>query len=169
MSEDMSISGSTPTLSQQVNTTAYVYALVDESGYARYIGESLDPAKRIMWHWYNRQYDSGNMPLKEWLRSLGGPPEYVVLDEVSFGDRYAVEGFYTVCFRWAKVPLLNMNDGIKPGDVTRERMRSAKTPEARARISAALTGRVITAETRRRISDGVNAHYAARRAALTAA
>ncbi|MFD9398356.1 GIY-YIG nuclease family protein [Streptomyces sp. NPDC060011] len=120
---------------------AYVYALIDSDGQARYIGETTDPDKRRLWHWYNRRYDSGNMPLKEWLRSLDGPPGIVILDTVPYEDRYKSEAAWTVLFRWVYgETLLNMNDGNEPSEETRARMSAAKTPEVRARLSEFMKG-----------------------------
>lgn len=116
---------------------AYIYALTDPTtGEPRYVGMTRNPEARRMWHHHNRRYDSGNMPLKHWLRSLDVPPGICILDEAPWADRYQREAEWTHCFRWAmKDKLLNMATGIWPDAETRIRMSAAKTPEIRARLS----------------------------------
>jgi hypothetical protein len=117
--------------------TAFIYGLIDPlTGAIRYVGESVNVEKRRMWHWHQRRYDSGNMPLKLWLRSLEEPPEAMVFAEVPFKDRFEVERLLTIGIKRVMGDLLlNMNAGQQPGAETRARMSAAKTPEIRARIA----------------------------------
>lgn len=143
---------------------SFVYVLSDVTGYARYVGETRNPYKRRMSHWYNKQYDSGNMPLKHWLRALPEPPTLHVIEAVPFAERYAEEEGWTYSFRWALGDgLLNINSGAQPGELTRARMSAAKTPEARALISQRLKGRTLPMETRAKISASLRARYATAR------
>jgi hypothetical protein len=146
-----------------MSTVAHIYALVDASGAPRYIGETADIERRRHTHFYNRRFGR-TTPVKEWLLSLDEAPDVVLLDTVDFSDRYDLEEFYSVGFRWAGASLLNMNDGIRPGPETRARVSASKTAEVRARVSAKLTGRIVTEETRARISASVRAHNERRRA-----
>lgn len=117
--------------------TAFVYGLVDPiSGAIRYVGETINVENRVKSHWYQRHYDTGNMPLKRWLRSLDGPPEAITFVEVPFETRYSAERLLTIGLRRVFGELLlNMNDGMQHGAESRARMSAAKTPEVRARIA----------------------------------
>lgn len=119
--------------------TAFIYGLIDpDSGAIRYVGETTgDVNTRRMWHWYNRRYDAGNMPMKEWLRSLSAPPEVITFTEVPYESRFSAERLFTIGLRRVFGELLlNIDDGAKKSAYTRARCAEAKTPEARARISS---------------------------------
>src|SRR5687768_6168047 len=143
-------------------TAATIYVLTDADGVPRYVGETGNTKIRRDQHWYNKQFDAANMPLKHWLRSLPGRDslQLVELEEVPHEERFEVEAYYTIGFRWAGAELLNMNTGSIPGPESRARMSASKTPEVRARLAARMTGRHVSDETRARISEGVRRHNA---------
>ncbi|MFE1024979.1 hypothetical protein ACFW5I_10490 [Streptomyces sp. NPDC058818] len=131
---------------------AFVYALVDDTGRARYIGWTGRPLDgfrgRAYTHWAHRKLDAdrGNVRLNEWLRTLDGPPEMLVLEAVPFEQRLKAEAAWTHCFRWALGSrLLNVNTGAAIAPEVIERKRALKlgfygphTLETRTKISAAV-------------------------------
>ncbi|MEU0752003.1 hypothetical protein [Streptomyces albogriseolus] len=118
------------TTQPEAGRLAYIYALIDDEGRARYIGHTGKPLNgtqsRAYVHWAHRKLDDDrrNPRLNAWLRTLDQPPQALVLDAVPYAQRFESEGFWTHCFRWALGnQLLNISTG------------SEHAPETRARIS----------------------------------
>lgn len=109
---------------------SFVYALIDDDGRARYIGQTSRPLEgrlgRPNVHYRHRYLDADrrNPGLNAWLRTLDAPPQAIVLEVVPYAQRLKAEAFWTHCFRWALGDqLLNISSG------------SEHAPETRARIS----------------------------------
>ena len=86
----------------------YIYGLYHpETGELRYIGKANDVSKRLESHL--REMSSRNRPLHCWMRTLGGPPRILVLEEVS-GDWKDAERRLIAEYR-EKSRLLNVADG----------------------------------------------------------
>jgi hypothetical protein len=125
--------------------TAYVYAVLDVDGRPRYVGHSLDPEQRVYSHWRHRRTplrNRENLGFYGWLQSLACRPQYCILAVVPFADRYTAEHRWTDLLRQsAGIELLNINSGARlhPDHVARMHA-AAKTPQARAKLSASLTG-----------------------------
>ncbi|WML79158.1 hypothetical protein [Streptomyces sp. VNUA74] len=124
---------------------SFIYALLDDTGQARYIGCTSRPLDgfrgRAYVHWAHRKLDAdrGNTALNAWLRTLDQPPQTLVLEAVPYDQRFKAEAFWTTCFRWVLGgQLLNLSTGARPGPADIERRRAYRhTPETRAKISAA--------------------------------
>ncbi|GHG15413.1 hypothetical protein GCM10018777_31440 [Streptomyces albogriseolus] len=110
---------------------AYIYALIDDQGRARYIGHTGKPLNgtqsRAYVHWAHRKLDDDrrNPRLNAWLRTLDAPPQALALAAVPYAQRFTAETAWTHFFRWATgEQLLNINAG------------NQKVPEVIARVSA---------------------------------
>jgi hypothetical protein len=123
-------------------------------------------------HWKHRRNSFRNRENPGfycWLQSLTGRPQHCVLAVVPYADRYEAEHQWTDLLRHSPgIELLNINSGarLEPGHLARMHAAS-KTAEARAKLSAANTGRKRGPETRSRISAGVTAWRARLRAEAT--
>lgn len=135
--------------------TRFVYALLDEEGCIRYVGQARDVKRRRRTHWGGRKVAQGaNLtPIQEWLCTLKKPPAVSVLEEVPAGDAFAAEA------RWIKqlghsadAALLNLqHTGRQLPDEHRraisESKRGKPTPshvvsdEARRKMSEARLGK----------------------------
>lgn len=88
---------------------ASIYALVDpDTGELRYIGKANDPAKRLKGHM--RESRRLMRPVNQWVRSMCGAVEMVVLRE-DCEDWEGVERQLIADARKAGYPLLNVADG----------------------------------------------------------
>ncbi|MGA5435456.1 hypothetical protein ACPCIZ_12780 [Streptomyces cellulosae] len=112
---------------------AYIYALIDDEGRARYIGHTGRPLEghlgRPSVHFRHRFLDADrrNPRLNAWLREYGAThgakPRYIALEAVPYEQRFKAEAAWTHAFRWVYgEELLNINAG-------NQRARSA-TPSA---------------------------------------
>jgi hypothetical protein len=114
---------------------AYIYAILEpQTRKIRYVGSTKDVQTRISLHW--RQREQRTTLLAAWLRTLSAPPEFEILQSVSYADQWAAEEYWTKLLRQIPViDLLNINDGTQHyGDGTRGRKVS---PEKRAEMSVA--------------------------------
>jgi len=101
---------------------ASIYALVDpDTGMVRYIGKANDPAKRLQTH--IREARRLLRPVNCWVRSLGRPPEMVVLRD-NCGDWEREERRLIASARAAGYPLLNLADGGAMPKPTKEQLRA---------------------------------------------
>ncbi|MGW4981950.1 hypothetical protein [Streptomyces mirabilis] len=143
--------------------TREVYALVDESGTVRYVGQSANARVRTGKHRWDALHNlADGRPVAAWLRSLDATPTVRVLATVDAADAVTVEN------RWIRqlrrdpaAQLLNLRPyedlaglpGVDPAAEARMRWSLARVPSAqpRARVSAVLRGHRVSAETRRRI------------------
>lgn len=96
----------------EVTGSSYVYCLVDAEGLPRYVGVTMDLAKRMQNHRTTRS--RFNPELNEWVASLPGKPQYVFLEEVPYRGRQSVEGYYITTFRWAGATLYNRHAARHP-------------------------------------------------------
>ncbi|MGV9243595.1 hypothetical protein [Streptomyces sp. NPDC003710] len=134
-------------------STREVYALVDADGTVRYVGQSADSRARAARHWGNaRRYPADGRPLAAWLRTLDGPPAFKVLERVPVANADAAEAAWIRRLRRDPAAcLVNLRpyedlaglSGVDPAAVARGSL---------ARVSAALRGHPVSAETRRRLS-----------------
>lgn len=130
-----------------------VYALLDEDGTIRYVGQSASSKTRASKHrWDALHNHQDTRPLAAWLRSLGGVPTVRVLATVDAADAETVEDEWIRRLRRDPAArLLNLRPyeelaglpGVDPAAVTRGSL---------ARVSAALQGHPVSVETRRRLS-----------------
>jgi hypothetical protein len=144
-----------------------VYLLTDPDGTPRYVGQSRDAAARARAHWWAAHRPDVAGPLAAWLRSLNGPPPFLVLAVVPAADALAAEaGHIQRLRRDPAAHLLNLRPyedlaglpGVDPAAVEAAALALRRQPvsaERRARVSAALTGHPVSAETRARISDSL--------------
>lgn len=110
----------------------YIYALCEPgTRRVRYIGMSKDPARRLRQH-ISRANKGLASPLGEWVRSLSGKPNLVVLCETAEAFWQDDEKTYIRAARALGMPLVNSSEG---GDGTVN-----PPPETRAKLSAAVSG-----------------------------
>lgn len=130
---------------------ASIYVLIDSDGARRYIGKANDPARRLQEH----RRRGGRM----WAVSFD---VLETCDEAAWKNR---ERFWIAYGREQGWPLDNISDGGNGHvprvcyEATRAKLRArVVTPETRAKISAANTGRRHTPETRQKLSE-ITRHY----------
>lgn len=145
--------------------SASIYALLDDNGQIRYIGYTIRTLEqRLSAHmrWLRRTNSARH--LAQWLRSLGHPPTIILIEaitEIEVDDR---ERYWIRFYREAECDLVNATDGGKgtlghkqSEEQIQKRVAKLKghecTPEARAAISKANSGRKRTAVTRQRMSE----------------
>lgn len=136
-----------------MSATREVYALLDEDGTVRYVGQSVNARTRASKHrWDALHSHQDTRPLAHWLRSLNGVPTVRVLATVDAADAETVEDEWIRRLRRDPAArLLNLRPyedlaglpGVDPAAVTRGSL---------ARVSAAMRGHPVSTETRRRLS-----------------
>ena len=102
-------------------TTVYIYALNEPGGGPRYVGQCLDPVKRLKDHWVSRAKKVHYNPaLRDWLASLGEVPEMIILQQVERRHAFAAEKHWIELFNWmTDGKLLNVKHGIPRTEVRR--------------------------------------------------
>lgn len=124
--------------------THVIYALVDELGTPRYVGQTAKLlSTRLSQHVSAAR--SGRRPLDDWLRSY--PHAAIVPLEVNSPDVDAAERKWIRQMREGGVPLLNLYDGGR-----RSPTGLVHSDEARAAISAARSGKKLSLEHREKLS-----------------
>ncbi|WP_430378415.1 hypothetical protein [Streptomyces sp. B1-3] len=134
-------------------STREVYALLDADGTVRYVGVSANARGRVANHWGSaRRYPADGRPLAVWLRTLDGPPAFNVLERVPVEAAGAAEAAWIRRLRRDPAArLVNLRPyedltglpGVDPAAAARGSL---------ARVSAAMRGHPVSAETRRRLS-----------------
>jgi len=125
--------------------TAVIYALVDELGQPRYVGQTAKPLRhRFARHLSNARGRS--RPLDEWLRAT--PYASIVPLEVNPVEADEAERRWIRQMREGGVPLLNVYDGGR-----RAPTGLRHTAEARRRIGDARRGRSLSEDHRRKLSE----------------
>jgi GIY-YIG catalytic domain len=80
-----------------------IYALLDTDNTPRYVGSTLDIADRVRTHLAVQRYSPEwweNPSKTEWIRSLEGPPRYVILEEGNdYSNRYPAEVWWIRTYR----------------------------------------------------------------------
>lgn len=126
----------------------YVYALCDpDTGDVRYIGKTVDVRRRL----YRHRHENDGSYRARWLAKLtsaGQSPVFKLLEVVEVGENWAaVERRWIRDGRAAGWPLTNTTNG---GDG----MDGYKwTAEDRRKLSAALKGRTLTPEWKRKVGE----------------
>lgn len=136
-----------------------IYVLIDSVGTVRYVGCSSDAKRRVTQHWRYRA--DKNTPCAAWLRSLADPPKCVVVDEVD--DAYAdgAEQVWIAFFRAiSDDKLLNVTTGGTEG-FTRMVPRPPASEETRKRLSEVNRGKVVSQETRQKMSAATSERWRA--------
>lgn len=147
-----------------------IYALVDPfTDQIRYTGKTVkDPKKRLIDHISGAKRKSSKNHVGNWIRSLlkkGAVPILELLEVVPFLDWVAAEKKWIKRLRDIGCRLTNITDGGEGlcgaifSEETREKIRKSRigkkvvwTEEAKAKLSASLKGRKVSAETRAKIS-----------------
>ena len=76
------------------NETGVIYALVDEKGSARYVGQTSNTAaKRELGHWYSRHLKKTT--IAKLIKKRGSPLFAAALEKVNIGDSLVKEVFHT--------------------------------------------------------------------------
>lgn len=124
--------------------TMLIYALVDEGGTPRYVGQT---AKRLSTRLSQHLSASRRSyrPLDAWLRSC--PNVSIIPLEVNPLDSDEAERKWIRQMREGGVPLLNLYDGGR-----RAPTGQVHTPETRAAISAARSGKGLSEDHRSKLS-----------------
>lgn len=149
-----------------------IYALIDpRTGEPRYVGQTRRTLRsRFTQHLEKR----GSTHRECWIKQLKNEGLQPVMRQLyecfDGGTADAAEIFFIADFKARGFSLTNHASGGDSGCIvydsaTREKMRVARlgkkaTPEARSNISKALTGRIVSQETRNRISAARNSEYA---------
>lgn len=121
-----------------------IYALVDECGVPRYVGQTQKRlSSRLSQH--QSVARSGRRPLDVWLRSC--PAASIVPLEVAPPDPDEAERRWIVQMRAGGVKLLNLAAGGRRGPTG-----LTHTPEVRARIATARRGKPLSQEHREKLS-----------------
>jgi hypothetical protein len=143
--------------------TREVYALVDESGIVRYVGQSANSKARASRHRSDALHNhQDTRPLAAWLRSLDAAPTVLLLARVDAADAETVEDAWIRRLRRdPAASLFNLRPyeplddlpGVDPAAVTRVAVSLARpmTDQHRQRIAETLTGHLVDGATRRRI------------------
>jgi hypothetical protein len=124
----------------------YIYGLADPiDGVVRYVGKTTQPAKRLYMHVWLATSGQSDTHRDRWIRRVvatGRAPVMLTLEEVTPATWEERERHWI-----ASLPnLVNTSEG---GDG----VRAPRTPEWRARIGAAHRGKLVSAETRRRLRE----------------
>lgn len=127
-----------------------IYGLADPTtGQLRYVGKTTKPRRRLDEHIADARRGV-NRPSSHWIRSLlkkGQRPEIFEIEECGAGtDWEEAEQFWIAYFRSIGCRLLNLSIGGGSGS-----LGWRATAEQRARRSLATRGRIVSADTRRRI------------------
>lgn len=142
----------------------YIYVLLDAGRHPRYVGQTNNLKKRLRYHWNGRERLTGQPLLREWLLSLDAPPGIMALQQVPVDQAYAAERYWiSLLSQVPGVDLVNSaHNGYAPSDEWRAAI-SAKMkgcpqdPEHLRKFleagNAAKVGRVVSPETRRKISE----------------
>lgn len=141
----------------------HIYLLTDATG-IRYVGVSVAPSRRLkahLWESLDRSRRTFDLPKNRWLRKVGPSLRLRVLWSGAESACYAREPLVIAECRRRGHRILNVAEGgRRPPRIN----LLPNASEVRARISRAATGRVISKETRRRMSDahkGKAGHLAA--------
>lgn len=126
-----------------------IYLLLDlTSGLVRYVGQSVNARKRLWAHlWAARHGRPGRV--YNWLRKLleaGHTPCLAVVDRCDPADADACECYWIAELRSQGFPLANLTDG--GGGIRGHK----HTVETKARIGRAHAGKVISEDTRSKLS-----------------
>jgi hypothetical protein len=116
-----------------------IYAITDARGVIKYVGQSINAAKRQRKHWESRR--RLNHKLAQWLRTLDAPPPWRLLVIVEDAEANRTERCLIAAARAAY-----------PDDNLNARAVGGWAPEQRANLSRALTGIKRSGETRARMS-----------------
>ena len=126
-----------------VTDKGIIYSLSDPGSLEiRYVGKTTKTALvRLQLH--RKHARDGVTHLHQWLKSLGRPPFFSLLEEVALGKLDVAERRWIKSLRKDGCRLTNFTDGGTGGDTWRGRKMSS---EGRAKISAALRGRLKSEE-----------------------
>lgn len=120
-----------------------IYALLGEKPpKIVYVGVAKSAEIRRNGHWRTRN-STYRSPVKDWLCNLAEPPEFYVLEDVKDEVAFAAEQYYTEIMRQINPDLLNVLDGCKKREITRQK------------ISTSLQGHEISETTRQKIGESV--------------
>jgi len=153
-------------------TTVFIYGLIDpRTNEIRYIGYTPDPNKRLKGHLYNCRWEKTHKA--NWIKSLlklGLKPEMIILQEVPESEWQIAEQAW-IRFGWeegwrltngtmggdgilghifSEESLQKMSDA-KKGNKSRAGM--SNSDEHKRKIGEAHKGKVVSEETRRKISE----------------
>lgn len=121
----------------------YIYALLDEKLNVRYVGQAANPWQRVKLHFSNARTPARmkfSTPIYQWMRSLEGVPQWVVLQQVPAAEVNTAEQRWIDFFR-----------AIHGSDLLNVIAGGFATEEWRAAVSAALMGHPVSPETREKI------------------
>ncbi len=137
------------------SATTFIYALLDpRTGAIRYVGKADDPQKRLGDHL--RQCKCGESYRAHWLRQLlrdGLRPLLEVVDEVAQSEWAAVECAYVTFYKEQGCELVNATpggDGMGAGEL-HPLFGRPRSPEVRAKLSAANKGKTLSPEVRAKL------------------
>lgn len=126
----------------------YIYGLIDpRNSQIRYIGKADNPTDRYKRHFWQM---AGNAHKVNWLRSMknvGIMPDIEILEKVPYSQWKSSEIFWISYYRYIGADLTNWDMGGLSGPIY------SPSDETRAKISAAGVGRVVSQETRKKISE----------------
>lgn len=137
-----------------------IYGLtVPETGEIRYVGQTINLAKRISRHVHRKT----NSYVGSWIKSLDGNVGFVILERDPPGGLDEAERAWIATLRGYGCRLTNLTNGgdgfsgyvLTPHDCAKisDALRGRKKSEShRKSLSASATGRVLSAETRRKMS-----------------
>lgn len=129
-----------PLNSDKIANPRYIYALVDDSGRMRYVGQTANPAARLRQHWSTRYAEKRQYLSRKtaWLKSLTAVPEMKILEKVD--EKYANDAEE----KWIRYAIQRDGDAVLNSLLAGpwhpqvgESMRGAKrSEETRQRMSA---------------------------------
>lgn len=138
-----------------------VYEIVNTVNGKRYVGSSTDTARRLKEHRYrlDRGEHHSQKLQRAWEKYGSAAFTFKVLficaqDMLTFYEQRALDGFSAVAEGYNVLPYARSGAGRKASPETLAKMRayqSNRTPEHRANIAAALTGKRMSDETKRKV------------------
>lgn len=134
-----------------------IYALADpDTLQIRYVGQTKGPLIQRLRKHISKAKREARTHAQRWLNSLMDRPAMVLLDEVPLDEIDQTERVWIAAFRKDGFDLTNIADGGAGGGPFRGRKA---TPEHRAKISAAHTGRPKSEEHRKHLSESRAGRY----------
>jgi len=131
-----------------------IYVLTDPfSKEARYVGQTRQNMRQRFAH---HMESSRNMPVarRKWifdLKSQGSRPDVIILDECPTADGDESERFWIAYLGSLGANLLNITFGGKAG-ARGHKLGAIHTAESKRKLSEAMTGRIVSDDTREKLS-----------------